>query len=321
MSVNDTAGLVASTRGARADGPLISVLLPVYNGARYLERAVQSILDQTERDFELLVIDDGSTDGSLVILQRFASQDARVRLVARENRGCVATLNEMIATARGTFLARMDQDDIAEPRRFERESQALASDASLVAVGCSVYFIDPLDRRLMTCELPVDHQAIVDWVMAIERGNGMSHPAMMIRADAMAKIGGYREALWLAEDADLVLRLAEVGRLANLAEPLLSYRLHPQSVSQLHAARQRDAHYRCVVEAAERRGLPPPDESLRVVVAEAGPSDAERTTRWAWWALGSGNVGSARSLALDAVRQAPFSRASWRVMACAIRGH
>ena len=323
MSSSSSSGLdeLDTEHAGLSSAPLISVLLPVFNGERYVARAVQSILDQTDRDFELIVIDDGSTDGSLDILRHSAGQDARIRLVSRENRGLVSTLNEMLAMARGPLLARMDADDIAFPHRFARERAALEADPSLVAVGCSVYFIDPSDRRLMTCELPTDHQAIVDWVMAIERGNSMSHPAMMMRADAVAKIGGYREALWPAEDADLVLRLAEVGRLANLAEPLLSYRLHPNSIGQIYSARQRDALYRCVAEAAERRGLTAPDESLRVVVAEVGVTDAERSARWAWWAIGSGNIGSARSLALEAVLRAPFSRASWLVMACAIRGH
>jgi glycosyltransferase involved in cell wall biosynthesis len=301
--------------------PLISVLLPVYNAARYVDRAVQSILYQTERDFELIVVDDGSTDSSLDILKRHAARDPRVRLLSRANRGLVATLNEMLALARGGYVARMDADDIALPQRFARERAALDADPSLVAVGCSVYFIDPSDRRLMKCELPADHQGIVDWVMAIERGNGMSHPAMMMRADAVARIGGYREAFFPAEDADLVLRLAEIGHVANLAEPLLSYRLHPQSIGHLHAKRQRDAHFRCVAEAAARRGLTAPDESLRVPTVEPDVTEAERQVRWAWWAIGSGNLDSARSLALGALRCAPFSRAGWLALACAIRGY
>jgi glycosyltransferase involved in cell wall biosynthesis len=310
-----------NSREIGTGAPLISVLVPVYNGARYVGRAVQSILDQSERDFELIAVDDGSTDGSLDILKHFADLDARVRLVSRGNRGLVATLNEMLALARGTFLARMDADDIAEPLRFERELQALVTDPALVAIGCSVHFIDPSDRRLMTFAYPVGHDAIVDWIMAVERGNAMSHPALMMRADAVAKIGGYREAFWPAEDADLVLRLAEIGRVDNLAEPLLSYRLHPQSIGQLNAKRQRDALFRCVVEAAARRGRPAPDEALRVAAAEDLRGVADRQVRWAWWAIGSGNLGSARSLALEALMRAPFSRASWQVMACAIRGH
>ena len=173
----------------------------------------------------------------------------------------------------------------------------------------------------MTFAYPVGHGAIVDWVMAVERGNGMSHPALMMRADAVAKIGGYRAEFWPAEDADLVLRLAEVGRVDNLAEPLLSYRLHPESIGQLHSKRQRDAHFRCVAEAAARRGLPAPDESLRVAAPASDGDEADRQIRWAWWAIGSGNLRSARSLALDAVLRAPLRRASWRTMACAIRGH
>ena len=300
--------------------PLISVLMPVFNGERYVERAVQSIIDQSERDFELIVVDDGSTDGSSDMLRRFTASDPRVHLVSRENRGLVVTLNEMLALARGTYLARMDADDIAEPRRFECELQALIADPSLVAVGCSVHFIDPADRRLMTFAYPFGHDAIVSWVMAVERGNGMSHPALMMRADAVRTIGGYRAEFWPAEDADLVLRLAEIGRLKNLAEPLLSYRLHPESIGQLNTKRQRDAHYRSVAEAAARRGLPPPDEALRFAAPASEVDEVERQVRWAWWAIASGNLRSARSLALDALLRAPLRRASWHVMACAIRG-
>lgn len=302
-------------------GSLISVLMPVYNAVRYVEAAVGSILAQTERDFELIVVDDGSTDGSLAILKRFADRDIRVRLVSRENRGLVVTLNEMLSLARGRFLARMDADDIADPRRFERELHALEVDRSLVAVGCSVHFIDPAARRLMTFAYPVGHDAIVDWTMAIERGNGMSHPALMMRADAVRQVGGYRAEFWPAEDADLVLRLAEIGRVDNLVQPLLSYRLHPESIGQVHSKRQRDAHYRSVAEAALRLGRPAPDERLRVAAHASEGDEVDRQVRWAWWAIGSGNLRSARSLALDALLRAPLRRASWQVMACAIRGH
>ena len=301
--------------------PRISVLMPVFNGEHYVGRAIQSILEQSERDVELIVVDDGSTDGTLAILRQHAARDGRIRVVSRGNLGVVATRNEILALARGEFLACMDADDIAEPRRFERELQALIADPKMVAVGCSVHFIDPSDRRLMTFAYPAGHDAIVDWIMAIERGIGISHPSMMMRAAAVSRIGGYREEFFPAEDADLVLRLAEIGRVDNLAEPLLSYRLHSQSIGRLYSERQRDAHFRCVADAAARRGLAAPDEGLRVAKVQATAGDVEWRRRWAWWAIGSGNLRSARSLALEVVVRAPLSRSSWLVMACALRGY
>src|SRR4051794_24772902 len=101
--------------------PPISVLLAVYNGGRYLRAAVDSILTQTFTDFEFIIIDDGSTDGSLATLREFAQRDPRINLVSRPNKGLTVTLNEGIALARGEFLARMDADDIALPQRFEKQ--------------------------------------------------------------------------------------------------------------------------------------------------------------------------------------------------------
>ena len=294
----------------------ISVLMPVFNGAPYLERALRSILDQTERDFELIVIDDGSTDGSLAILRRFAAGDARVRLVSRANRGLVATLNEMLALARAPFLARMDADDIAEPLRFERELQALAADPSLVAVGCSVHFIDPADRRLMTFAYPsaTRRSSTGSWRSS---GNGMSHPALMMRAEAVAALGGYRAEFW--PRGPIYCFAWPRSAASTPCEPLLSYRLHPQSIGQLNVARQRDAHFRCV---ARRRAAR---------LAAAGRDAACRQARSRWTMPSATSAGpwwrSAAATALGALARArrvaarPWRRASWHVMACAIRGH
>src|SRR5690242_20811965 len=101
--------------------PKVSVLMPVYNAEHYLQTAVESVLNQTFKDFELVAFDDGSTDRSLSMLRAFESKDARVRVISRENRGYLIALNEMIALARGEYLARMDADDICRPTRFEKQ--------------------------------------------------------------------------------------------------------------------------------------------------------------------------------------------------------
>ena len=124
--------------------PAISVLLPVYNAERYLGLAVESVLNQTFDDFELLAFDDGSSYQSLSILREFAAKDSRVRVSSRENRGpLVVALNEMIAIARGPYLARMDADDICRSQRFEKQVAYLEAHPECVMVGSKCLAIDP----------------------------------------------------------------------------------------------------------------------------------------------------------------------------------
>jgi glycosyltransferase involved in cell wall biosynthesis len=122
--------------------PAISVLMPVYNTERYVAEAVESILAQTFRNFEFLIIDDGSTDRSLSILKRYAERDPRIYLVSRPNTGYVIALNEMLAMARGEFIARIDADDIALPERFEVQVAYLREHPEVVCLGSKVQFID-----------------------------------------------------------------------------------------------------------------------------------------------------------------------------------
>jgi glycosyltransferase involved in cell wall biosynthesis len=122
--------------------PLVSVILPVYNSERYLASAIDSILDQSFKDFELVIIDDGSKDTSLKIIKEYAEKDARVRFFTRENRGLVETLNEAVQYSTGEFIARMDADDISFPQRLEKQLELLSSKSELDVVGCNYFSID-----------------------------------------------------------------------------------------------------------------------------------------------------------------------------------
>src|SRR6185369_4386478 len=124
--------------------PLISVVLPVYNGEKYLAEAIDSILGQTLTDFELIIIDDGSTDNSLAILKQYKQRDNRIRLIARENRNLATTLNDLIDLAQGEWVARMDQDDIALPHRFEKQLQWLEQTGADIC-GSSIRFFGTSD--------------------------------------------------------------------------------------------------------------------------------------------------------------------------------
>ncbi len=297
--------------------PRVSVLMPVYNAQRYLAQAVESVLAQTWRDFELIVINDGSTDESEAMLRRYAAADSRVRLVSRPNTGYVVALNEMIGLARGDLLARMDADDVCLPARFERQVAYMDQHPECAACGCRVQLIDADGDALRDMSASTTHEQI-DAAHLAGRGGEIAHPAAMIRASAMRKVGGYRTDLAPAEDLDLFLRLGEVGSLANLPDRLLQYRVHLQSVGHTKRALQRANAARAVRDARQRRGLPdvgaPPDTDSPV-------DPAAEQVAWAWWALAAGNRGTSRKHAARALRQAPWRAASWKVYLCALRGY
>lgn len=212
--------------------PIISVVLPVYNGEKYLAEAIDSILAQTVTNFELLVINDGSTDDSLAMLQHYQTMDARIRLVSRENKGLVATLNEGIDLARGEWLARMDQDDIALPQRFEQQLQWLAQTGADIC-GSWVRFFGTADGRIL--KHPQTDAALK---VALLFGSVFAHPSVIMRT-ALVRQLHYDNRFEKAEDYDLWERVAHADwKMVNVPEVLLLYRLHEQQMSTAFALEQ-----------------------------------------------------------------------------------
>jgi glycosyltransferase involved in cell wall biosynthesis len=298
--------------------PVVSVHMPVYNARRFLTQAVESILGQSFGDFEFLIVDDGSTDGSGEMLERFAARDGRIRLTRRENRGITRTRNEALAVAAGEFFAVMDADDVSLPARFERQVAYLRAHADCVAVGSRVLLIDGDGAPIREMSEMTAH-AEIDALHFAGRGGAITHPASMMRRAALVDIGGYRDGFETAEDLDVFLRLAERGQLANLPDVLLHYRQHVTSTCHTRRARVVQDNHAAVAEARRRRGLPPEVGSNGAAVMETGPAAHYR--KWAWWALAAGNVGTARKHAWRAVRCAPWSGSAWRAMLCSLRGH
>jgi glycosyltransferase involved in cell wall biosynthesis len=200
----------------------LTVLLPVRNGERWLDAAIASISGQTFGDFELLVIDDGSTDGTAGIIARHAAEDSRLVPLTNPGSGLVAGLNFGISRAQAPFIARMDADDIALPARFERQVERMTSEPDLLVLGTGYFRIDAEGRRTGTVVPPAEPAEIAQ---ALQRVNAIAHPTVVMRRDAVVAAGGYREAYVRAEDYDLWLRLAEHGKLANLPDPLIEYRI------------------------------------------------------------------------------------------------
>jgi hypothetical protein len=205
--------------------PVISVVLPVFNGEHYVTYAVQSILDQTWSDFELILLDDGSTDGTLQLLRSFEACDQRVVLVSRENRGLVATLNEGLELAQGQWIARMDADDIAFKDRFARQLQWLQRTGADIC-GTWVQFFGTSDHRIL--KHPVSDSAIKT---ALFFGSVFAHPSVIMRA-SLAKQLRYSKDWERCEDYDLWQRAAlEKWTMTNLPEVLLMYRQHESQIS------------------------------------------------------------------------------------------
>jgi glycosyltransferase involved in cell wall biosynthesis len=296
--------------------PTISVLMPVYNAERYVAQAVESILDQTFRDFEFLIVDDGSTDGSLEILKRFAAQDDRIRLISRPNTGYVVALNQMLALARGEFIARMDADDISAPNRFQIQLDYLNSHNEILVLGSAMRWIDPDGDLLRDHTPPSDHESI-DQAHLKRLEAVICHPTTMIRRIAFEKVGYYNPDFFGAEDLDLWLRIAEIGILENLPDVLLSYRFHPQKVGIQHRGKQLNAADTAIRDACKRRGIEP--EIDTPVRGELSTLEQHRT--WAWWALNSGNMSTARKYAIRLLAKDPTNLGLWKLFFRAIRGY
>ena len=297
--------------------PTVSVCMPVYNAGQYVRAAAESILTQTFADFEFIIIDDGSTDDSHDILEELARRDPRIRLISRPNTGYTVALNEALRLARGTYVARMDADDISMPERFARQVEYMRGHADCVLVGSRIMTIDPYGIPLYEPDHRQEH-AEIDQQLLNGVGWAIVHPvAMMVREQVMA-LDGYRPEMEPSEDLDLFLRLAERGTVANLPVVLLQYRQHIKSVNHTRSTEQNAAARKIISEAYVRRGttLPagwqPPEREILPVKKEID--------MWAWVALKGGHIAAARRHALSLIRIAPFDLNSWRLMYCAIRG-
>ncbi len=242
--------------------PAISVVMPVYNAETFVREAVESILAQTFTNFELIVINDGSTDGSLMILEEMASRDPRVVLLDRPNGGIVSALNAGIECARGQFIARMDADDVAMPERFALQYERMMTEPMLGVLGSFIRIIDKAGKVVRILDYPVTPK---ETALYLEYPSTVAHPAVMIRKEALMKVGGYRAVVNNAEDYDLWLRISEIGySIANLPIPLLNYRMHGMNVSMI----RREAQILSTIAAllshrCRKAGLKDPLESVQ----------------------------------------------------------
>lgn len=241
--------------------PRITVAMSVFNDARHVGEAIESVLGQSFGDFEFLIVNDGSRDASPGIIDAFASRDPRVRAIHQDNRGLIASLNRLIALARAPLIARMDGDDVALPERFAQQIDWLNRHPDVGVLGGQAEEIDAAGRRRGPARpRPTSPDNIA---AELDTESPLIHPSVMMRTALVRSLGGYRAAYSHCEDYDLWLRARERTRLANLPVPLILYRRSPDQVSNRHVVAQ---HYGTLVAraaAARRlRGLPDPTDEL-----------------------------------------------------------
>jgi glycosyltransferase involved in cell wall biosynthesis len=213
--------------------PLVSVVMPVFNAALFVEEAVASIRDQSYPWWELLCVDDGSSDRSAEVLESLAAQDRRIRVIrSPAHAGVASACNAGLLQAHGDLIARMDADDVAKPDRLERQVQYLLAHPSAVAVGGQVVMVDRFRDVISQKRFPTEPEAIRRMMfscMPLQQGAMLIHRGRLPRDFAW-----YRPGATTAEEVELLFRFLEHGELANLEETVLEYRLHGNNVSLRH---------------------------------------------------------------------------------------
>ena len=260
----------------------VTVLLPIYNGALTLAQAIDSILAQDHEDFELLLIDDASTDGSAGIAHDYAARDARVSFVAHDrNRGLAATLNEGLERARYELVARLDQDDEALPQRLHAQLDFMNENPRVAASGSWILHMGAQPRFDRLVELPASPKAIA---RRLPHENCLYHPAMIMRRSTVLDLGGYRAEFRNAEDYDLWLRLCREHDLANVPRPLLRYRF---SLGGMTLGRKWEQLFYIRLAQATNRD---PSITLEEATARANKELEETDRRWFMRQVASGTV-------------------------------
>ena len=215
----------------------VSVLMPVYNCEAFLTEAVESVLRQTMTDFELIVVDDGSTDGSLAMLERFSDLDRRIRILRLPHAGIVNALNAGVRIARGKYIARLDADDISRGDHLAEQTLFMDTNGNHVLCGCDHIFFG---SRLWYARFP---RTDGECKSLLALYPCVPHSGAMLRTETLRRSGiTYREEYRHAEDYRLWSELAAHGQFANLPKALVRYRIHPAQLGSQHSKEQHQIH-------------------------------------------------------------------------------
>lgn len=212
--------------------------MSVYNDQATIGTAIQSILDQTYTNFEFIIINDGSSDQSLSIINRFRDRESRIQVITQENSGLTVALNTAIAQAKGTYIARIDADDISDVTRLEKQVKFLEENSDILVCGSMGYLIDMEGTIIGKKILPISPEQVYQKLLF---NNQCIHSSLMIRASAIDTYGPYDPSFRTSQDYELLLRLASYGKVANINEALVLWRVRSGSISWSSKRQEIDA--------------------------------------------------------------------------------
>ncbi len=298
----------------RPNTPKVSVILPVYNANRYLRRAIESILDQSYQNLEVIIIDDGSTDDSFKIIKHYADNDQRIIAITRDNLGLTHTLNEGLSIAEGIYVARMDSDDIAYSNRIEKQVRYLQKHPKVKLVGSSYLMINEHSLPIDYVNTPTNHDTITS--MLLDGSCPISHPTVLFCREAIHAVGAYRKGYESAEDLELWLRLTETSEVSNLPDILMKYRIHPKSISASNQDQQISNTIKATNEARTRREI-----EQKISNVPSWRASSTRSSKYAmfcsygWRAYKNSFFLTATYYSLQAIYQYPIRREAWILLA------
>jgi GT2 family glycosyltransferase len=242
--------------------PAISILLSVYNDALFLPQALDSLLSQTETDFEILAVDDASTDSTPRILSHYAQIDSRLLIIHNHQRqGLTVNLNLALSQAQGSLIARMDSDDICHPERLQKQLTFMAANPQVGVVGCYFEKIDANGHSLgIQNQLPQDDTSMRQWLQ--HGDNPLCHGAVLMRKELLERLGGYRDLFQTTQDFDLWLRMPTEVQMANIPEVLYRHRRHDAAVSKQRLLHQKQMKHWAMQLSQERQHDPSGQDSL-----------------------------------------------------------
>lgn len=260
------------------NNPLVSVVMVVCNVDRFLAESIESILEETFRDFEFVIVDFGSTDNSKSIISGFAARDSRVKFHIIPSCGLAEARNAGCLLAQGRYIAIMDADDVSVPNRLLWEVDFMEKHPELGVLGGAVEWINAKGKPLMIARHPLGDRELQSDLLI---HSVLWQPTVLIRRDAFARVGGYRGIFAPAEDYDLWLRIAEHFQIANLEQVVLEYRIHPYQVSLRRRTQQTLGILAAQASASSRRrGKPDPlasaEQITPTLLVELGVTEARQ---------------------------------------------
>lgn len=203
---------------------LITVIMPVFNGSKYLHHSIRSILNQNFRDFEFLIINDGSSDDSEQIIKKYMKKDKRIKYIYKNHGGITDTLNFGMGQAKGKWIARIDSDDLSSKDRFEKQLNIVTQDNSIVLCGTNLINIDANNNEISRYKYPAHHFKLV---YRLFHGKPFfPHSSAFFSRDVALKVGGYRTPIKRAQDWDLWIRMSNQGNISCSSEYLTFIRKH-----------------------------------------------------------------------------------------------